>query len=144
MVSYMWTLRRLLIRSTNTILLSKLECYGVRGLPLLWFQSYLNNRKQICKVHNSLSTFQNVLCSIPQGSNLGPLLFLNYINDLPNSLEITEPAMFAGDNLIFAPRVSRLFFRASHLFFRASRPFSRKNQTILKNGLLRLFKRQCF
>ena len=64
---------------------------------ILWFQSYLNNRKQICKINNSLSTFQNVSCGIPQGSSLGPLLFLIHINDLPDSLEITEPAMFADD-----------------------------------------------
>ena len=86
----------------HTILLSKLECYGIRGLSLQWFESYLNNRKQICKVNNSLSTFQNVSCGIPQGSNLGPLLFLIYINDLPNSLEITEPAMFTDDTSLTA------------------------------------------
>ena len=51
----------------HTILLSKLECYGVGGLPLLWFHLYLKNRKQICKVNNSLSTFENVSCGIPQG-----------------------------------------------------------------------------
>ena len=86
----------------HTILLSKLECYGIRGLSLLWFQSYFNNRKQICKVNNSLSTFQNVSCGIPQGSNLGPLLFLIYINDLPNSLEMTESAVFADDTSLTA------------------------------------------
>jgi hypothetical protein len=51
----------------------------------------------ICKVNNSLSTFQNISCGIPQGSNLRPLLFTTYINYLPNSLEITEPAVFADD-----------------------------------------------
>ncbi|CAB3985200.1 Hypothetical predicted protein [Paramuricea clavata] len=86
----------------HKILLSKLGCYGIRGLALSWFQSYLSNRKQICKVNNSLSTFQNITCGIPQGSNLGPLLFTIYINDLPNSLEITEPAMFADDTSLTA------------------------------------------
>ena len=86
----------------HKILLSKLGCYGIRGLALSWFQSYLSNRKQIFKVNNSLSTFQNITCGIPQGSNLGPLLFTIYINDLPNSLEITEPAMFADDTSLTA------------------------------------------
>ncbi|CAB4006755.1 Hypothetical predicted protein, partial [Paramuricea clavata] len=86
----------------HKILLSKLGFYGIRGLALSWFQSYLSNRKQICKVNNSLSTFQNITCGIPQGSNLGPLLFTIYINDLPNSLEITEPAMFADDTSLTA------------------------------------------
>ena len=57
----------------HKILLSKLGCYGIRGLALSWFQSYLSNRKQICKVNNSLSTFQNITCGIPQGSK-GPVI----------------------------------------------------------------------
>ena len=86
----------------HKILLSKLECYGIRGLALSWFQSNFSNRKQICRINNSLSTFQNISCGIPQGSNIGPLLFTMYINDLPNSLEITEPAMFADDTSLTA------------------------------------------
>ena len=81
----------------HKILVSKLERYGIRGSALSWFQSYLTERKQACKINTSLSTFQNITYGIPQGSNLGPLLFTIYINDLPNSLEIAEPAMFADD-----------------------------------------------
>ena len=70
---------------------------------IVWVQSYLNNRKQICKVNNSIAiNLPNVSCGIPQGSNLGPLLFLIYINDLPNSLEIAEPAMFDDDTSLTA------------------------------------------
>jgi hypothetical protein len=52
--------------------------------------------------NNSLSTFRNITCGIPPGFNLGPLLFTISINDLPNSLEITEPAMFADDTSLTA------------------------------------------
>ena len=81
----------------HKILVSKLERYGIRGSALSWFRSYLTERKQACKINTSLSTFQNITYGIPQGSNLGPLLFTIYINDLPNSLEIAEPAMFADN-----------------------------------------------
>ena len=54
------------------------------------------------KANNSLSTFCNILCGIPQGSNLGPLLFTIYINDLPNVLQMTEPIMFADDTSLTA------------------------------------------
>ena len=75
--------------------------YGIRGLPLTWFTSYLSERKQYVKISNSESSLQNIKCGVPQGSTLGPLLFLLYINDLPNSSNKLTFRIFADDTNIF-------------------------------------------
>ena len=79
------------------ILLSKLELYGIKGTSLKWFESYVSGRSQICSVNSKMSAVRQIKCGIPQGSNLGPILFLLYINDLPNCLETTKANLFADD-----------------------------------------------
>ena len=80
----------------HEIILRKLSYFGADQ----WFQSYLSDRTQRCNVNGNLSTASTVTCGVPQGSILGPLLFLMYINDLPNCLRDAAPRMFADDTNI--------------------------------------------
>ena len=84
----------------HNILLRKLYCYGVDGNALQLLKSYLTDRTQRCYVNGVLSTEQYVSCGIPQGSILGPLLLIIYINDFPKCLRHTTPGMFADDTYI--------------------------------------------
>ena len=86
----------------HQILLKKLEAYGIRGTPLQWFTNYLTNRQQYVSLNNLESPKQTITCGIPQGSSLGPLLFLIYINDMPNCLSKLSFRIFADDTNIFA------------------------------------------
>ena len=85
----------------HDILLKKLEYYGVRGLLKDWFQSYLKNRKQFVSVNNSTSNTKEITTGVPQGSVLGPLLFLlYYINDLHKSVKHSKTYHFADNTNI--------------------------------------------
>lgn len=84
----------------HEILLKKLETYGFRGLANNWFSSYLSNRKQYVHVSGEESDYREIKHGVPQGSVLGPILFLLYINDLSNALVYCLIYNFADDTAI--------------------------------------------
>ena len=78
-----------------------MEHYGNRGKALTWFTSYLTNRKQYVFLNGECSESKYITCGVPQGSCLGPLLFMIYINDLPNISEVLHFYLFADDTNIY-------------------------------------------
>ena len=93
-------LRKAFDTVNHEILLLKLEHYGIRGTMLNWFKSYLCNRKQYV-LNGESSKVKDITCGMPQGSVLGPLLFLLYINDLPNISKSLNFYLFADDTNIY-------------------------------------------
>ena len=81
----------------HKILLGKLEHYGIRATANSWFESYLTGRSQFVSINGFNSNFKNIYHGVPQGSVLGPLLFLIYINDLHNAIRHSDVYHFADD-----------------------------------------------
>ena len=95
------------------MLIKKLEYYGIRGKVLEWFKSYLYQRRQYVEYKGVQSEIKHTECSVPQGSVLGPLLFIIYSNDLPHSFQYCETIVFAdGTTVYFTHANMQIMYRS--------------------------------
>ena len=86
----------------HKILLSKLKLYGIKDETLSWFDKNLSQRRQQVSINNAKSEFEQVTYGVPQGSILGPLLFLLFINDLPSYTSNVSTDLYADDTTLYA------------------------------------------
>ena len=97
----------------HTILLRKLEQYGIRGKTLRWFESYLSNRSQYVEYNNPKSDTKITTHGVLQGSILGPLLVIIYMNDFSRSSDLLFSILFADDTSVFIEGTN--FTNVSHI-----------------------------
>ena len=93
-------LRKAFDTVNHQILLRKLEEIGIRGLSLDFFRNYLTNRQQFVRLNGANSSLKQISIGVPQGSILGPILFLIYINDLPDISSNLNFTLFADDTTV--------------------------------------------
>ena len=85
----------------NDILIKKLNSYGISGVALEWFKNYLTNILQYVSINCTDSSFLPITCGVPQGSILGPLLFILYVNDIVSTSNLAKFILFADDTNLF-------------------------------------------
>ena len=81
----------------HDIPIRKMQVYGIKDIEVEWFRSYLKNRQQYCSLNGNKSSSRPVTCGIPQGSCLGPLLFILYLNDFETCLKFSKASLYADD-----------------------------------------------
>ena len=102
----------------HEIMLRKLDCYGIRGHANMFFRSYLINRRQFTVANGVQSEIGFVKCGVPQGSVLGPLFFLSYINDMYRAVGCNAVRLFADDTslLSYGLNLNDVIIEAKELF----------------------------
>ena len=115
----------------HKIHLEKMDFYGIRGVSNTWFKNYLDNHKQYVSVNGEESSCLTMLCGVPQGSVLGPLLFLLFINDLPKSSKLFT-LLFADDTTfqLSSSSLSDLFKTANDEISKACEWFQANKLTL--------------
>ena len=115
----------------HQILFKKLEFYGFRNVANIWFKNYLTGRSQYVSINGVDSACKTMMCGVPQGSVLGPLLFLIFINDLPSSIDFFT-LLFADDTTLqlSGSNLSDLYAKANIELSKAQKWFEANRLTL--------------
>ena len=84
----------------HSLLVTKLESYGIMDNELKWFSNYLTDRRQVTQIDTVKSKYMNINCGVPQGSTLGPLLFSIFINDVTSIVKQSQLILYADDTAV--------------------------------------------